>query len=378
MTHVPCIGRDRSVLVTSSTYFGALRIKKVVGSTTTRYLCSGSKPVAEYVGSTNPTLSKEYIYAGSTLLATIAGDSTTYHHPDQLSIRAETDADGLVVRSYGHLPYGELWYESAFDQLRFTTYTRDSGTGESGLDYAIFRQYNSGQGRFMSPDLLPGGLLVPQSLNRDSYANNDPLNLRDPLGLEPLTCAPGMTRIYNGHGPGYCVLDPEPQPTSYDLEPPDKEGFDCRGKTIKFGPNTLVSSDANGAVNAVGIRLTGNDPVTKSSRGGPLLSVPANTWVGAKLESNGSLSIGFSNPIYVKPGGSGSLTGAYISSATFSKGSFTEVKGSAAVLGLHGSTATTSDKIKDGLNDNPTAVQVAEVLQTVLAIFNLLLNCNDL
>jgi RHS repeat-associated protein len=198
--------------VTNSTFFGPFRIKKVVGTTTTRYIYSGSKPIAEYVnGSTTP--SKEYIYAGSTLLATIAGTSATYHHPDHLSNRAETDTTGAVVRTFGSFPYGESWYESAADPMKFTTYSRDSGTGESGLDYAVFRHYNSGQGRFMSADLRTGRISAPQSLNRYSYAGGDPMNLIDPLGLEPLTCAPGYTRIYNGNGPGHCVLDPQPQMT---------------------------------------------------------------------------------------------------------------------------------------------------------------------
>jgi RHS repeat-associated protein len=165
------------------TYFGPLRIKKVNGGATTIYIYSSNKPIAEYVGSTNPTLSKEYIYAGSTLLATIAGTNTTYHHPDHLSNRAETDANGALIRSFGHFPYGETWYESSADPLKFTGYTRDSGTGESGLDYAMFRLYNSGHGRFTSADLLAGNLEAPESLNRYAYVENDPLNLLDPLGL---------------------------------------------------------------------------------------------------------------------------------------------------------------------------------------------------
>jgi len=34
-------------------YFGPQRIKKIVGSTTTRYIYSGSKPIAEYVNGAN-------------------------------------------------------------------------------------------------------------------------------------------------------------------------------------------------------------------------------------------------------------------------------------------------------------------------------------
>lgn len=166
---------------TTSTYFGALRIKKIVGSTTTRFIYSGSTPIAEYV---NGSLSKEYIYARSQLIATVSPTSTTYHHPDHLSNRVETDANGVLVRSFGHLPYGDTWYESSPDPIKFTTYTRDAGTGESGLDYAMFRQYSSSSGRFMSADLLHGNVDAPQSLNRYSYALNDPINTVDPMGLE--------------------------------------------------------------------------------------------------------------------------------------------------------------------------------------------------
>src|SRR5262249_16473395 len=161
------------------TYFGALRIKKVAGSTTTVYIYSGSKPIVEYV---NGSLSAEYIYGGVGLLATLRSGSTTYHHPDHLYNRAETDSSGNVLRSYGHAPFGENWYETGTaDKWKFTSYERDS---ESGLDYALFRYYVSGHGRFTSADLLGGHLSSPQSLNRYSYSRNDPANLIDPAGLE--------------------------------------------------------------------------------------------------------------------------------------------------------------------------------------------------
>lgn len=162
------------------TYFGPLRIKKVVGSTTTVYIYSGSKPIAEYV---NGSLAKEYIYDGSRLLATVAGTATTYHHPDHLSNRAETDQSGTSTRTSGHFPFGEVWYEGGTpDKWKFTSYEHDSGTGETGLDYAQMRYYASGQGRFMGVDPLPGNLSAPQSLNHYSYAANDPINLADPSG----------------------------------------------------------------------------------------------------------------------------------------------------------------------------------------------------
>jgi RHS repeat-associated protein len=167
------------------TYFGQLRIKKTTGDGTTIYIYSGGKPIAEYSAGaavTNP--SKEYIYAGSQLLATVAGSSTTYYHPDHLSNRAETDSAGNVLRRLGNFPYGESWYDSTpSEKWKFTTYERDLGTGETGLDYAQFRYYSSKQGRFMTADLLAGDNTIPQSMNRYSYVLGDPINLFDPAGL---------------------------------------------------------------------------------------------------------------------------------------------------------------------------------------------------
>jgi RHS repeat-associated protein len=166
--------------ITATTYFGQLRIKKVVGSNTTRYIYSGSMPIAEYA---NGSLSKEYLYAGSSLLATIAGASTTYHHPDHLSIRAETDASGTPINSIGNLPYGDPWYGTSVDQFKFGNYVRDNSSGETGLDYAQARFYSTAMGRFMNEDPIGGMLSTPQSLNSYSYVGGDPVNRTDPTGM---------------------------------------------------------------------------------------------------------------------------------------------------------------------------------------------------
>ncbi len=160
------------------TYSGALRVKKVQGGTTTVYVFSGTKVIAEYV---NGALSKEYVYSGSTLLATHEGATLKYHHPDHLSTRVETDSAGAVARTFGQFPFGEAWYETGTtSKLKFTSYERDS---ESGLDYAMFRYDSSRLGRFMSPDPLGGRTTAPQTMNRYAYVGNDPVNLVDPLGL---------------------------------------------------------------------------------------------------------------------------------------------------------------------------------------------------
>ena len=149
----------------SYTYDGNnLRVKKVSGSATTVYLFSGSKVVAEYVNGAAPASpTREYIYSGGALLAKIESGATKYYHQDHLSNRLVTDSSGNVVAQMGHYPFGESWYNASNDKLLFTTYERDS---ESGNDYAQARYYIFRFGRFASPDPVAGSISAPQSLNR--------------------------------------------------------------------------------------------------------------------------------------------------------------------------------------------------------------------
>ena len=163
-----------------------LRVKKVSGSTTTVYLFSGSKVIAEYVNGALPTApTREYIYSGGALLAKIESGATKYYHRDHLSNRLVTDSSGNTLAQLGHFPFGESWYNASSDKLLFTTYERDS---ESGNDYAMARYNVNRLGRFSSPDPLSGSIDDPQSLNRYPYTENNPINASDPSGAVTTMC----------------------------------------------------------------------------------------------------------------------------------------------------------------------------------------------
>jgi RHS repeat-associated protein len=72
---------------------------------------------------------------------------------------------------------------SAFQPHKFTTYERDGNSG----DEAMLRRYQSYWTRFAQPDPYNGSydLTNPQSFNRYSYTQNDPVNFVDPMGLDP-------------------------------------------------------------------------------------------------------------------------------------------------------------------------------------------------
>ena len=145
------------------------RVKKVVGTgasaVTTYYVWEGAVVMAEY----------------STAAASGSG-GLRFYHPDRLSTRIITDASGGVKGTQDHLPFGEdAGTVGETEKHRFTNYERD---GEAGLDYAINRHHQSGNGRFMQTDPLGGHAGNPQSLSRYTYTLGDPINFIDPLGLQ--------------------------------------------------------------------------------------------------------------------------------------------------------------------------------------------------
>jgi RHS repeat-associated protein len=163
-----------------------LRVKKCLPNctsptTTTIYLFSGSKVLAEYDNGAAPTApSREYVYSGGALLAKIDSSGTKYYHQDHLSNRLVTDSSGTTSAQLGHFPFGESWYNASNDKLRFTSYERDA---ESGNDFAMARYHINRLGRFSAPDPVAGSIGDPQSLNRYGYVGNNPVNAVDPLGL---------------------------------------------------------------------------------------------------------------------------------------------------------------------------------------------------
>jgi RHS repeat-associated protein len=173
----------------------SLRVVKSSGGTTTVYIFSGSKVIAEYQNGTAPNApTREYIYSGSGLLAKIEGGTTNYYHADHLSTRATTDTNGSVVGQQGLYPFGDPWYDSGTtSRKKLADYERDP---ESGNDYALARSYVNRIGRFASPDPMGGGIGNPQGLNRYSYVANDPVNAADPSGMFVL----GIDRFLSGWG----------------------------------------------------------------------------------------------------------------------------------------------------------------------------------
>lgn len=116
-------------------------------------------------------------------------DQLNFYLTDWLGTRrVMTDSNGIVQATCLSLPYGngETCTATPSEQL-YATLDRDT---ESGLDHAMFRQYNFMTGRWISPDPYFGSIDAsnPQTFNRYAYVGNMPMTYTDPSGLSQ--CAP--------------------------------------------------------------------------------------------------------------------------------------------------------------------------------------------
>jgi RHS repeat-associated protein len=128
----------------------------------------------------------KYYTFGSQRVAMRRGNVVYYLHGDHLgSTSLTTDSTGNILSQSRYLPYGqERWTDK--------TSPTDFGYTSQRIDSYIkliqmgARWYDAELGRFISPDTIIPDLTNPQSLNRYSYANNNPIRYNDPSGHCPI------------------------------------------------------------------------------------------------------------------------------------------------------------------------------------------------
>jgi RHS repeat-associated protein len=164
----------------------SLRAKKVEGGVASYYVRS-SMLDQQVVGEiSNNVWKRAYVYLGTEKLILQESGQTRWVHADPVTkSQRATDASGAVVSVIDLDPFGGETARSSNVQLmstRFTTYERDGNGG----DEAQARRFEGQWTRFSQPDPSNRSyrLSDPQSFNRYTYAGNDPVNRRDPSGLE--------------------------------------------------------------------------------------------------------------------------------------------------------------------------------------------------
>ncbi len=156
-----------------------------VGSSanTTQYVLSSSKvpQVLEEITTGQGTTDELY---GLALLAATplsASTSPSYYSYDGLgSVSNIMDSNGKVLSSKGYDAFGAL-RNGTGQQTEFQLNGQQVDAVD-GLTYLRGRYYDSELGRFVMRDINPGVPNVAQTLNRYTYANDNPTNVVDPTG----------------------------------------------------------------------------------------------------------------------------------------------------------------------------------------------------
>jgi RHS repeat-associated protein len=131
-----------------------------------------------------------YIYAGGKQIALKGSDGQFYwSHWDHLgSTHKLTRADGSVAYRAEYDPHGQRvleWSDIGLTNLSSHKFAGHEWDWATNLEYANARMYSHNRARFMQPDpigLQGANLSNPQTLNRYTYVNNDPVNYLDPSG----------------------------------------------------------------------------------------------------------------------------------------------------------------------------------------------------
>jgi len=113
----------------------------------------------------------------------------------QGSPRLVTNSDGVVFSRHDYLPFGEdmaagIGMRSPTQgysqpELLRQKYAGMENNNATGMSHTLWRQYDNLSARWTAPDPYGGSMSIatPQSFNRYSYVENDPVNRVDPLGL---------------------------------------------------------------------------------------------------------------------------------------------------------------------------------------------------
>ncbi|MBI2045795.1 hypothetical protein HYT23_07065 [Candidatus Pacearchaeota archaeon] len=163
------IGIFSALIITAIILFLALNIKlNPTGKATSETSVLSSKTTS-------------YIYANGLAASYDSDGNEKYYVNDHLgSGSVVLDENGNKIGEENYYAFGDERTASEEAKFKYTGKELD----DSGLYYYGARYYDAGSGRFTSPDPISGSIENPQSLNKYSYALNNPNKFVDPSGME--------------------------------------------------------------------------------------------------------------------------------------------------------------------------------------------------
>lgn len=173
------------------------RLAKTFGGVERQYVYGGGNLVDEYDPSGQ--LVNRFDYGTDLVRSTLADEGERWHFSDgTASVTALASVvqatgtpaqEGQVAARYEYGAWGELVAGGgSSNQFGYTGQRLDAETALMTLGNGE-RYYSPGLGRFIQQDSWTGKASMPQSINRYSYAYNNPHNFIDPSGNEPFSVA---------------------------------------------------------------------------------------------------------------------------------------------------------------------------------------------
>ena len=152
------------------------RFKKIAGGVTTYYI---GKDYETKISGGNVENTVYYYGNGELLARKDHNGSRYFYHNDHLGgTNVVTNESGDVVERTRYYPFGKILEGGTSRNL----YTGQEFDKETGIYYYGARYYNPEIRRFVQPDPIIPDYYDPQSLNRYSYVENNPVKYVDPTG----------------------------------------------------------------------------------------------------------------------------------------------------------------------------------------------------
>jgi RHS repeat-associated protein len=182
---------NRLITAGSSTlvYDPADRLYEIAGGSTVRFLYDGADMIAEY--NTSGNVLRRYVHGPGMDEPLVwfegAGHSGS-GSPDRRYLMADERGSIIAVEggSTAKNTYDEYGVPGSANTGRFQ-YTGQMWIAEAGLYHYKARAYSPELGRFLQADPIGYG----DGMNMYNYVSGDPMNLRDPTGLEGQLCTTG-------------------------------------------------------------------------------------------------------------------------------------------------------------------------------------------
>jgi RHS repeat-associated protein len=232
-------GVGNGINVTFDYDFERKRTSKTSASSTTNYTYAGNQVVNE---TQNNAISASYTIGGGEIIKSefVANGESNYHFTDALgSVTSLTNNQGSLTSRSDYDAFGLQTGNGSSNSIGYTGQRLDSETGLMALGNGE-RYYSPTYARFIQQDSVSGKSMSPQTMNRFSYVQNNPLNFTDPTGHEGEEIKAGLKKDF--YTAGLKENGEEAYTGGWVVNGLSKSGYDI-WNTFTFG--TLEREDNN-------------------------------------------------------------------------------------------------------------------------------------